>query len=207
MSDTTRIMDLPENVTMEMNTGNGAGRGDGFNTSYAPMDVHPNPYGHPPPSVPSLPTPTTQPRQGSIPPIQQTLPSRDIPMDQSHLVQDPQVQANYLPPVPDEVKQTSQYMRQYDELNNKKIEVHRKEEREKSRTDKLIEEAQMPVLVGMMFFIMHMPIIESYMMKYLSFLAIHSTDGHFNMNGLIMRSVFFGILYYAIIYGINMLNV
>ena len=57
MSDITRIMDLPENVTMQMNT-NGD-RSSGLNNSYSPMDVHPNPYGHPPPSVPSMPTPTS----------------------------------------------------------------------------------------------------------------------------------------------------
>ena len=56
MADSTRIMDLPENITMQMNTGqNSISRGDGMNTSYSPMDIHPNPYGHPPPSVPSIP--------------------------------------------------------------------------------------------------------------------------------------------------------
>ena len=74
MTDTTRIMDLPENITMQMNP---TARGDGINTSYSPMDVHPNPYGHPPPSVPSMPTPSSQ-NQQSLPPSQM-VPQMTVP--------------------------------------------------------------------------------------------------------------------------------
>ena len=78
MNDTTRIMDLPENVTMQMNTHE---RGNGINTSYAPMDVHPNPYGHPPPSIPSIPTPSSNNRNQRS----QGIPPQSIPLSQQHL--------------------------------------------------------------------------------------------------------------------------
>ena len=88
MTDTTRIMDLPENITMQMNP---TTRGDGINTSYSPMDVHPNPYGHPPPSVPSMPTPSSQ-NQQSLPPPQMAPPQMTV-------LQQPQLQEQqYLPP-------------------------------------------------------------------------------------------------------------
>ena len=193
MSDITRIMDLPENITMHMTPGS---RGDGINTSYSPMDIHPNPYGHPPPSVPSMPTPSAvHPQQ------QQRLPSRDIPQDQTYLVRDPEVVANYIQPV-----KTGEYMRQYEDTTNTKLETHKKEKEAKSRVDKLVEDGQIPVLVAMLFFIFHMPIVDNYLMKTFSFLSVRDTDGNFNVNGLIMRSVAFGIMFNGVTHLINTLS-
>ena len=207
MSDTTRIMDLPENVTMQMNTRE---RGNGLNTSYSPMDIHPNPYGHPPPSIPSMPTPSSAPNtsgqihQQSIPRSQQQLPSRDIPSDMNHIVQDEHVQPNYIPPVPDEVKKTAEYMKQYEEVTAQKIEAHRKGEKEKSRIDSVYEEGQIPLLVAVLFFIIHMPVVNQQLHKYLSFLKLYDTDGHFSMYGLIWQSALFGGLFYSLSKGIHM---
>ena len=200
MSDTTRIMDLPENITMQMNP---TTRGDGMNTSYSPIDMHPNPYGHPPPSAASIPTPSSVPPQ-QIP--HQTLPSRDIPQDQGSLVQDIQVQPNYVPPVPDTVRTTAEYMKQYDETTDRKISAHKQEKESQSRIDNMVEQGQVPVLVAMLFFIFQMPIVDVYVFKYLSFMALHDTDGNFTLNGLIMRSAAFGAVFYGITYVINMLS-
>jgi len=209
MSDTTRIMDLPENITMQMNPST---RGEGINTSYSPMDMHPNPYGHPPPSVPSMPTPTATPPQQMMPQQmpnnipQQTLPARDIPQDQTHLVQDPQIQPNYVPPIPDTVRTTAEYMKQYDETTDRKIAAHKEEKETQYRMDKMVEQGQIPVLVAMMFFIFHMPIVDVYVFKHLSFMALHDTDGNFTLNGLIMRSAVFGAVFYGLTYIINLLG-
>ena len=196
MTDITRIMDLPENITMQMTPGS---RGDGINTSYSPIDMHPNPYGHPPPSVPSMPTPSVQQQQ-------QRLPNRDIPQDQTYLVQDPEVLANYIQPINESGRKTAEYMRQYDEATNHKIEAHKKDKESKSRVDRLVEEGQIPILVGMLFFIFHMPIVDNYLMKSFSFLSIHDLDGNFNLNGLVMRSVAFGVLYNGVTHMINTLS-
>ena len=191
-NSSTRIMDLPENITMQMNTGgNSSSRGDGMNTSYSPMDIHPNPYGHPPPSVPSIPTPS------AFPKVQQRLPSRDIPMDQTPLVQDPQVQANYIPPITDTVKQTAAYMKQYDELTERKVVAHIEEKEKKSRMDTLYDEGQIPVLVAVLFFIFHMPIVTSTLYKNMAFLNLHDVDGHFNTYGLIWQSGMFAAIFFG----------
>jgi hypothetical protein len=193
MGDVTRIIDLPENVTMQMTPGT---RGDGIHTSYSPMDIHPNPYGHPPPSVPSIPMPSMQTQE------QQRLPSRDIPQDQSHLIQDPEILANYIHPVSD----TNKYMRQYGDAADRKLEAHKKEKDSMSRMDKLVEDGQIPILIAMMFFIFHMPIVESYLMKSFSFLSIQDLDGNFSMNGLIMRSMAFGLVYHGVTHVINTMS-
>jgi hypothetical protein len=197
MSDITRIMDLPENITMQMTPGS---RGDGINTSYSPMDIHPNPYGHPPPSVPSMPTPSAVQQQHP----QQRLPSRDIPQDQSYLVRDPEVIANYIQPASN--TKTGEYMRQYEDANNTKLESNKKDKEAKSRVDKMVEDGQIPILVAMLFFIFHMPIVDSYLMKSFSFLSVRDTDGNFNLNGLIMRSIAFGVMFNGVTHLINTLS-
>ena len=201
MSDTTRIMDLPENVTMQMNTG----RGDGINTSYSPMDIHPNPYGHPPPSVPNMPTPSANMKQ-AMPSVQQHLPSRDIPMDQTHLVQDPEIQANYVPPVPETVKQTAEYMKRFDEVTERKVQNHMQEKEKKSRMDTLYEEGQIPIVVAVLFFIFHMPVVNGLLYKYFAFMNFHDADGHFNMYGLIWQSALFGGVFYGMTKAVHVLS-
>ena len=196
MSDMTRIIDLPENVTIQMNTtGN---RGDGVNTSYTPMDIHPNPYGHPKPSVPAIPMPSANGMQQSVPFVQQTLPSRDIPMNQTNLTQDAQVHANYIPPISEIAKQTAEYMKKYDEITEKKVELHIKEKERKTRLDYLYDEYQIPILISVLFFIFQMPVINNIFHKYLIFLKLHDLDGHFNIYGLLLKSVLFGTSFYSI---------
>jgi hypothetical protein len=211
MVDTTRIMDLPENVTMQMNP---VTRGDGINTTYSPMDIHPNPYGHPPPSAPSMPTPSSNPNpprnipnpmmqmQNTVP-IHQSLPSRDIPQYTHSMVQDPQVTANYIPPVTPTIHQTAEYMKQYDELNDRKIQAHYHDKQNETTVNNLIERFQLPILVSLLFFIFHMPIVDRYIFKYLYFLDIHKADGNINLNGLILRSVTFGTLLYILMNLVN----
>ena len=189
---TTRIMDLPENVTIQMNP---TERGNGMNTSYSPMDVHPNPYGHPPPSVPTIPRPSTM--QQSVPSIQQQLPSRDIPRESARLTQDVEVQPNYIPPVPENVKRTAEYMKQYDDVNETKLRENENEKSKKSRMDFVYEEGQIPILVAVLFFIFHMPVVLNYLYKNLSFLKLHDIDGHFSMYGLVLQSAFFGLAFYG----------
>ena len=220
MTDTTRIMDLPENITMQMNPST---RGDGINTSYSPMDMHPNPYGHPPPSVPSMPTPSSQNQQSLpppqmappqmtvpqqpqlqeqqyLPPNQATLPSRDIPIDTTELVQDPQVQPNYVPPVSNSVQKTADYMKQYDAINEEKIRNHRTQQSKESFQDSLLETIQLPILVGLLFLVFQMPLVDRMIFQRLSFLNIHNADGNYNTNGILFRSVLFGLVFYGIQY-------
>ena len=228
MTDTTRIMDLPENITMHKAPsmqgppgGGGGGQNPGFGNSYTPMDVHPNPYGHPPPSVPTIPKPSEQfgqqgfqgnqgPTQNFTPQMQpsthQALPSRDIPMDQSNYTHDEQVQANYIPPVPDSVKKTTEYVKQYEEATEKRVRFHDEEKAKQSRFDTLVEEGQIPILVAVLFFIFHMPIVDQQILKHLSFLALHDLDGNFNVYGLLFKSMLFGSLFYTmtqIIHGLS----
>ena len=222
MSDTTRIMDLPENITMQqgpvqspVQTQPGQKQNaQAFGNSYTPMDIHPNPYGHPPPSVPNIPKPSenfehgqyTQQLPPAQPPMHQSLPSRDIPMDQSQYTHDEQIQPNYIPPVPESVRKTTDYVRQYEEATEKKISKHDEEKAKQSRFDTLVEEGQIPILVAFLFFIFHMPIVNNMIFKHMSFLALHDMDGNFNIYGLMFKSALFAGCFYVATQSIHLLS-
>lgn len=202
MTDVTRIVDLPENITMQVN--DNSIRSNGIDTSYKPIDVHPNPYGHPPPSIQSIPSPSQM--QNILPPNQHTLPSRDIPMDTTNIVQDPQIQPNYIPPLPASAKQTTEYMKNMDEINDRKVDEHKEKINKQNKMETLIEQGQIPLIISVLFFIFNMPIVNNYFIKNFSFLSIINADGNFNTNGLIIKSLIFGGIYYILSQSINILT-
>jgi len=107
--NTTRIVDLPDSsnyqadsVYQPINRNQGHQPKINFeevNTTYVPMNIHPNPYGNSiqPDMMPPPEYQTTQLKNDFVPPEQQQvlqnmpqmrLPSRDIPMDQAAYQQD-----------------------------------------------------------------------------------------------------------------------
>lgn len=206
MTDVTRIVDLPENITLSIDPGK---RSDGINTSYSPMDVHPNPYGHPPPSVPSIPTPSVNNENNTtstLSHIQQQLPSRDIPKDQTIYTNDPEIQPNFIPPIPETAKHTSEYIKKYDEITEKKARDHIEQVNNKSRLDKIYDEVHIPFIIGLLFFIFHMPVVTSQLFKYLSFMNLYDIDGHFNTSGLVSQSILFSVSFYFLMKGVNFIS-
>lgn len=210
---TTRIADLPENITVQMppgtynqplpnfNQSNGNMESQEPNTTYTQMNVHPNPYGIPQQNnVMSLPQATQQPRNQYLPQHnmpqnepQYRLPSRDIPVDTAQYLQDEQVQPNYIPMQ----KLTSDYIKDYEDENDISIKEYRQKKHRESLVDTLLTELQTPILIAILFFIFQMPIINTLMYKNLAFLPIYNSDGNANFYGLLLKSIFFGGLYYG----------
>lgn len=183
MDSVTRISDLPENVSVQ-------GQGQNAISSYTPIDMHPNPYGHPPPSVPSYPSPSFQQKQ--------PLPPRDMPKDPTVYTNDEQIQANYIPPLPPmQMNVSNEYMKKYEEEKEKEWKDHHEKKRKQSRIEVIVENSQIPIFVAILFFIFHMPIVNNYIFRKLAFLAIYDTDGNFNTYGLLLKSMLFGIVYYV----------
>jgi hypothetical protein len=185
MDSVTRISDLPENITMSSSQGPPP---QNPNASYAPIDVHPNPYGHPPPSVPTYPSPSFQ---------QQTLPPRDMPKDPTVYTHDEQIQANYIPPLPPiQMNLSKEYMQTYEKEKEKEWKEHAEKKRKQSRIEVIIENSQIPIFVAILFFIFHMPVVNNIFFRRLSFLAIYDSDGNFNTYGLLLKSFLFGLAYF-----------
>ena len=208
----TRIVDLPEGPYMGSAQGGmvqgGMAQGGmgGFSNTYMPMDIHPNPYGiaKPPPGG-MLPPEHTQGRAGSatyIPEGVQRLPQRDIPMNPMEHIQDEQIQPNYIPPPP---KLTSDYIQEYQTSQDRQIrEYEEKKMREKTR-EHWLDMVQWPILVGLLYFVFQLPIINTLIFKRFSFLTIYREDGNFNLVGLTLKSAVFAILYLGLQYFLRLI--
>tara|TARA_B100001287_G_scaffold276858_1_gene290202 strand:- start:6695 stop:7453 length:759 start_codon:yes stop_codon:yes gene_type:complete len=172
------------------------------NLNYKPINVHPNPYGTPQvtPDGPPLPEPSPQRNQQPVSQQnytienmpQQSLPSRDIPLNTMDYQHDEQIQANHIP----SVKLTSDYIKDYEKANREELRMHREQKYRQEKAQETVSEFQIPILVAVMYFIFQIPIINTWMRKYLAFANLHSEDGNFRVSGLLFKSALFGGLYY-----------
>jgi hypothetical protein len=184
---TTRISDLPENITVQMDTG--FGNSDG----YKPMNVHPNPYGNSihPQAGPPLPQ-AKAPTKPENPQFQ--LPSRDIPMNTEGYTYDEQIQANYIP----KPKLTVDFVKEYEDTTEKDIREHQSKKHRKRMIDNLFEEFQIPLLVAALFLVFQLPVLNTLLYKYFSLLGVFQNDGNANFYGYLLKSGLFGAAFYFI---------
>jgi hypothetical protein len=236
MSDklsTTRISDLPENITMQMggpvqpqqymqqpiNTRQPIDMADSEqNLTYSQMNVHPNPYGNQTQSM-AMSVPQQPPQHiqqsmqgnGYLPPSYQMqthetpkykLPSRDIPRNTDDYMQDIEITPNYIPAP----KLTSDYIRDFQEDDEKSIKAHKQKKHRERLIDKVLTEVQMPFFIGILFFIFQMPLIDMLIFKRFSFMRIYNEDGNFNFYGLFIKSILFGFSYTTLTKGLEIIS-
>ncbi len=117
------------------------------------------------------------------------LPSRDIPKNTVHFA-DEQVKPNFVP-----FKEQSDYIQNNDteqEILARKM----KNQNSKDSLEILYDEFQIPIIIGLLFFIFQLPVVKS---KFLNiFPSLHNNDGNPNLTGFILTSLFFGVCYYVI---------
>ena len=224
---TTRIADLPENITMQMpaqsqqypfaqhqqSTGNSGGprnsvistgphqqqsqqQDQSLNNTYMPMNIHPNPFSQ-----------GQQPQGGEMPHPQnvhqsmdpyrdsqnQSLPSRDIPMDSTSYTHDESIKPNYIPKPVD----PTDYIKIYEEGKQKKLQKIEEEKYRKETAEDLVTQFQTPFFVALLYFIFQMPIFNQLLYKYLSVLPIFRQDGNINLYGMILKSGGFALVYFS----------
>ena len=227
----TRISDLPENITMQPYGGGGGGgvsdRGiDMASASYRQMNPHQNPYmqgqgmtAMPPPAFKQggrdvygsgrsqegggMTTQMARPPQ-PIPPSydfeqgplgnspQFPLPPKDIPIDTSGF-RDETARPNYVPSAND---MQNFVLEQEDRLREQK---HTEAiTRAMNKQFDLIAELQMPLIVGILFWIFQLEIWNRLFAQYLSGLSLFGDNGNINTNGLLLKSILFGAAYYGV---------
>jgi hypothetical protein len=122
------------------------------------------------------------------------LPSRDIPMNTSGMMNDAQVKPNYLPD--NYRKEDDDYIGQHEdeeEMNESRYNNHVATVDSMENIYKLI---QVPLLVGILYFAFQLPVFRKYMLKYIP--SVFSTDGNYNMRGLVFVSALFGAGYFGL---------
>jgi hypothetical protein len=218
---TTRIADLPENITMQMNGPVQQSQqymlppqqymqqpmntrqpldmaGSENNLNYTQMNVHPNPYGN---SMQPGTMPLSQQQMQHEAP-QYRLPSRDIPSNTDEYMQDIETTANYIPAP----KLTSDYIRDFQEDEEVAIKTHKVKKQREHLIDTLLTEIQIPIFIGILFFVFQMPLIDALIFKRFSFMRIYNEDGNFNFYGLFMKSILFGFSYSVLTKGLEIIS-
>ena len=196
-------------------------------TQYTPLNVHQNQFGIPPPTDTQLPTISVrgdnqmnygsgpidqgtlgslgsgtsslggtsgfsgEPQYPSLPPM----PNRGIPQDTTAFQNDEYMIPNHVP----NTKLTNDYLRDYETRLEKMSGEHQKQKHREDLVISTYDEFQTPILIGVMFFLFQLPIINMLIFKYLGFLKIHNEDGNMNLYGLMLKSVMFGLFYFGFI--------
>jgi hypothetical protein len=199
-NDITRISELPEN-------GPGSSGGMGGSHQYQTLNVHQNPYGIPEPTDRQLPSinvkELSRSRGGGsdgfsgegFPTPPPSMINRGGHQEFAEHIMDEQIIANHIP----KPKLTTDYLRDYEDNFKKLSAEHKKSKHQESLITSLYDEMQIPILIGFMFFMFQMPIVNSLIYKYLAFMKLHNEDGNLNLYGLVFKSVAFGLFYFSFI--------
>ena len=128
-----------------------------------------------------------------------TLPSRDIPQNQQHLSQDVHIQPNYIP----QPETTIDYIRAQ-QTNDEIIRAQAQKQVKKNTIDIWFDELQAPVLIGILYFLFQLPVIQKQMCKLLP--ALFNKDGNPSLSGYVFTSVTFASVYYFLVKGMHFLE-
>ena len=126
------------------------------------------------------------------------LPSRDIPQQTLQMQQDFQIKPDYIPD-----SKNNDYIGNI--LNKEKIILEQKQEQNKSDNfDYIYQNIQLPVLVGIIYFLFQLPFIRKNMLTFLP--NLFNKDGMPKLSGYIFNSVMFALFYALLVKGLNYLQ-
>ena len=120
------------------------------------------------------------------------LPSRDIPMTTNGISADPQVMPNYVPPPP---AQHEDYIKNYEQTSDM-VNNYYKGKQTNDSLDDMYNEIQTPILLAVLYFLFQLPFFKRFFYTYVPFLF--SNDGNYNINGYILISILFGLLFHLL---------
>ena len=217
MSDTTNLNDLPTDPVAGGSGGSGTAQNIVLQTTETSNTYNPNIQQSPGNNIPNGPNDLAQGNQSTVSfgeqpgideqkamnefvtGIQQasasgatTLPSRDIPQSTVHF-SDEQVKPNFVPQ-PEQSEQQD-----YIQTSDTEQEILARRMNNGNSRDSLeilYDEFQIPIIIGLLYFIFQLPIVKS---KFLTLLpSLFNKDGNPNLTGYIINSICFGIIYYVI---------
>ena len=124
------------------------------------------------------------------------LPSRDIPRESLSMQHDEQIKPNYIPREPAQDDYISRY-----ESSDEVRENNRRSRNKIDTLETLYTEFQMPILMGVVYFMFQMPALRTAILQFLP--SMFNKDGNMNLQGLIMMSVAYSVVYYILTKVIN----
>lgn len=135
------------------------------------------------------------------------LPSRDIPMGTSNMMNDAQINPNYIP---------NQQMQQMQQMNSNGIsnmntnanyiedhdqditneDRYKKNQSVNSTAENIYKLMQIPVIVGILYFTFQLPVTRKYVLKFIP--SVFNIDGNYNISGLIFMSSLFALSFFGL---------
>ena len=126
------------------------------------------------------------------------LPSRDIPQQTIQMQQDFQTKADYIPD-----NKTNDYIGNI--LDKEQILLEQKQKHNQSDNfDYIYQTIQLPLLVGIIYFLFQLPFIRKNLLTFLP--NLFNKDGVPKLSGYIFNSVMFAFFYALLVKGINYLQ-
>lgn len=126
-----------------------------------------------------------------------SLPNRDIPIDTTQLTHDNEAHPDFIP------NKTPDYIE--DVMNLEEIQNKRRKERNKEDSlEELYKELQVPIFIGILYFIFLLPVTNKYFHKFFTF--GFREDGQMNIQGYFVKSFIFACVYYILNLFMNRLS-
>ena len=118
------------------------------------------------------------------------IPTREMSTNDNHITQDEAVQPNYVPKSDknDYIAEESSMESLIQQSKNKKV--------EQDRLDMMYDELQTPVMVMVLFFFFQLPFFQKSLTKYAP--SLFSRDGNPKFSGYFVKTLMFGVSFYAI---------
>lgn len=118
------------------------------------------------------------------------IPTRDIPINTNNVIMDESSTPNFIP-------KNTQYIDEDDfESGEEIIESKRKSDNKKASIETMYEELQVPILLGVIYFLFQLPVFNDTMAKYFKF--TFNLDGGINLSGIVFKSVLYASIYYIL---------
>jgi hypothetical protein len=123
------------------------------------------------------------------------LPSRDIPMNTTSMMNDAQINPNY---VPNNYKkeENDDYIGEHEEEEAMNESRYTNNVNNVDTMENIYKLIQVPLLVGILYFAFQLPVFRKYLLKYIP--SVFSTDGNYNIRGLVFVSALFGAGYFGV---------
>ena len=126
------------------------------------------------------------------------LPSRDIPQNTLPSQQDEETKPNFVPK-----EATNDYIGNILD-KERDIQENQRKLNQSDNMDYIYQQLQVPLLVGIIYFLFQLPIVRKRMFVFLP--NLFNTDGNPNLSGYLFNSVMFALFYALLLKGITYVN-
>jgi hypothetical protein len=208
MSDTTSIDDLP---LSSQNPGSAYGGGGGGGGGGAPLIYSPNVGGDPmsshgPTQVPgNIMNEVMQGVQRASANGMTMIPTRDIPMNPNAFTHDDQARPNYVPQPPHDGSGSGSgdYIKEHTSMESI-VRANARQSNQLDTIEAIYYDLQMPILLGVLYFIFQMPVFRAQLLHFLP--SLFGEDGNFKIVGLAATSAMFAGTFFVIMKIFNKLG-